>query len=138
MRKISKALKDTGGASSEYQDAILELNSLGNVLQHLAALEPTETTITHVNAIRRMALACQIPLKEFLDRIEKFEKPLGPFTNARFKAVPAKARWAVLTSDELRKLRAVVAGKLASINALLSLSHMYVTAPTDAYISVES
>ena len=78
IRKISKALKKTGGASAEYQDAIIELKGLKHALQHLEALEPTEDNFRHVNAIRGMALACQLPLRDFMTKLEKYESSLGP------------------------------------------------------------
>ena len=79
IRKISKALKETGGASTEYQNAVIELNGLERALQHLEALEPTDDNLSHVNAIRGMALACQMPLRDFMTKLEKYEASMGPW-----------------------------------------------------------
>ncbi|KAF8248008.1 hypothetical protein K440DRAFT_549882 [Wilcoxina mikolae CBS 423.85] len=121
ITKICKALQDTGGAASEYQHVILELRSLERVLIHLAALEPTDENANHVNAIRGMALACQLPLREFLTKLEKYEVSLGPFAarNA-ISGAGRKTKWAVCMSEEVSKLRAIVAAKVLSINLLLS------------------
>ena len=121
MKKITKALKETGGASSEYQAAVVELKGLKHALQHLQALEPTEDNWSHVNAIRGMALACQLPLREFLTKLEKYEPSLGPWADrTSYRGAARKARWAVDFAAEVEKLRALVAAKQISINLLLA------------------
>lgn len=122
IRKISKALKETGGASSEYQDAVIELKGLKHALQHLEALEPTEDNVSHVNAIRGMALACKLPLQDFMTKLEKYESSLGPWVNRKsFQTAGRKARWALSFGQEVEKLRALVAAKQISINLLLAM-----------------
>ena len=121
IRKISKALKQTGGACSEYQNVIIELKSLKHTLQHLEALEPTEDNLSHVNAIRGMALACQLPLRDFMTKLEKYENSLGPWAErSAFRGLTRKARWAVGFTEEVEKLGALVAAKQISINLLLA------------------
>ncbi|KAL9117597.1 MAG: hypothetical protein Q9187_005866, partial [Circinaria calcarea] len=121
IRKISKALKETGGASAEYQDAVIELKGLKHTLQHLEILECSEDNISHVNAIRGMALACQLPLRDFLKKLERYESSLGPWTDrTAFRSAGRKARWAVSFGQEVEKLRALVAAKLININLLLA------------------
>ena len=121
IRKISKALKETGGATAEYQDAIIELKGLKHALQHLEALEPTEDNIRHVNAIRGMALACQLPLRDFMTELEKYETSLGPWSDrTSFRKAGRQTKWAVSFGQEVKKLRALVAAKLMSINLLLA------------------
>ncbi|KAL8986776.1 MAG: hypothetical protein Q9169_008757, partial [Polycauliona sp. 2 TL-2023] len=121
IRKISKALKETGGASSEYQDAVVELSGLKHALQHLEALEPTEDNIGHVNAIRGMALACRLPLQEFMANLEKYEGSLGPWAHrSSLGGFGRKTKWALSFGKEVEKLRAIVAAKQISINLLLA------------------
>ena len=121
IRKISKALKETGGASTEYQNAVIELKGLKRALQHLEALEPTDDNLSHVNAIRGMALACQLPLRDFMTKLEKYEASMGPWeSRSSFGAAGRKAKWAVSFATEVEKLRAVVAAKQLSLNLLLA------------------
>ena len=122
MKKVSKALKETGGAATEYQQVVIELESLKKVLQQLEAFEPTEDNARHVNAIRGMALACQLPLRDFMVKLEKYEASLGPFADRKsFRGVGRKARWATAFSADVEKLRAMVAAKNTSINLLLAM-----------------
>ena len=112
-----------GGASSEYQNVVIELKGLKHALQHLEALEPTnEANISHVNAIRSMALACRIPLQEFMVKLEEYELSLGPWAERHsFRGVRRKTQWAVSFRQEVDKLRAIVAAKQISINLLLAV-----------------
>jgi hypothetical protein len=88
-----KSLQRTGGASSQYQDLLLELDTLYRTLQVLERLEPTEENASHVNAIRGMALACQLLLRDFLSKLEKYEASLGPFsTQHAFQAAGRKTQ----------------------------------------------
>ena len=119
--KIAKALKDTGGAASEYQQVIVELHGLQNVLIRLTAFEPTESNISHVNAIRRMGLACNLPLAEFLAKLERFDSAMAPqAAGLRMREAGRKTQWAVLMAEEVKKIRALISGKVISINLLLA------------------
>lgn len=123
MRSISKALKETGGASTEYQLVIIELKSLENILRHLETLQPTEDNVTHINAIRGMALACQLPLRDFMVKLEKYESTLGPFAdNKSLRAMARKSKWAVVFAQEVERLRAMIAAKNISLNLLLAMN----------------
>ena len=75
--KVANALNDATGASAEYQHVVLELQALQDALSRLASLEPTESNVNHVNAIRGIALACQLLLRDFLSNIERYEKTIG-------------------------------------------------------------
>ncbi|KAL8948158.1 MAG: hypothetical protein Q9222_005635, partial [Ikaeria aurantiellina] len=130
IRKVQKALKDTGGASAEYQHVIIELNGLENVLRQLEALEPNENNVNQVNAIRGMALACQIPLRDFLTKVERYDSSMSPFSKrTSFKAMRHKTVWALSVNEDVTKLRALIAAKVLSINLILatftSLDHRF-------------
>ena len=123
MKKVSKALKEAGGASTEYQLVVIELKSLENILRHLETLQPTENNVTQVNAIRGMALACQLPLRDFMVKLEKYESTLGPFADKKsLRAMARKSKWAVLFAEEVERLRAMVAAKNISLSLLLAMN----------------
>ena len=116
-----------GGASTEYQHAIIELQGLESALQQLEALEPTEDNVNHVNAIRGMALACHLPLRDFMTKLEEYEHALGPHAHRTpLHGVGRKAKWAVSFAAEVERLRALVAAKHISISLLLATQTSYV------------
>ena len=101
---------------------MIELKGLKYVLQHLEALEPTEDNAGHVNAIRGMALACRIPLLEFLGKLEKYESSLGPWrARHTFQEIHRKTQWAILFRKEVDKLRALVVAKQINTKLLLAM-----------------
>jgi len=122
VRKVCKSLKQTGGASTDYQQVVIELKSLKNLLRQLEAWEPTEENASHVNAIRGMALACQMPLRDFLVKLEEYELSLGPSPDPRcFRAAAKKAKWAVKFSADVERFRTMIAAKNTSIALLLMM-----------------
>ena len=126
INKVCKSLRQVGGASNEYQLAIVDLHGLENALQLLGTLEPTEDNINHTNAIRGMSLACRLPLREFLTKLERYEPTLGVSAKrASFRGVGCKAKWAVSFAEEVERLRALVAAKTVSINLLLATYTLY-------------
>ena len=126
VQKVSKALKETGGASTEYQQAVIELNGLTYILKYLERLEPTADNANHVNAIRGMALACQLPLRDFMTKLEKYESSLGPFADRKsYRGFAKKSQWAVSFAGEVDRLRTMVTAKNLSINVLLAVDTSY-------------
>ena len=122
IKKVCKALKASGGASTEYQHTVVELENLIVTLSHLEALQPNEDNVHHVNAIRAMAMACKLPLQDFLAKISRYETSLSPFAaRASLGSAGRKAQWALYLAEETEKLRAWVAAKHISINLLLAM-----------------
>lgn len=122
--KVGKALKDKEGASFEYQHVQLELRALKTTLEHLQSLQPTGSDASHIDAIRGVALACQIPLQDFLQKIAKFEASMGPFSRERrvqFSVFGRKTQWTLFVNSEVAKLRAIIGAKVISINLLLGI-----------------
>src|SRR2546429_8753143 len=78
---VSKALKGVGGASDDYRLLFQELEHLQLVLEQLRDLPPESSpSLSHLNAIKGMALAIQCPLQAFLERLEKYKVALGKGT----------------------------------------------------------
>lgn len=73
VKKTSKTLRRNGGPSTEHQHDNDELKGLKNALRHLERLEPDHENKKYINAVEDMALACQLPLREFLIKLEKYE-----------------------------------------------------------------
>ena len=124
IAKVSRALQTTGGAASDYQQVRIELDSLQRILQHLERLEPYGSNTNHVNAVRAIALACKVPLQNFLDNLEKFESSLGPFASNSLRSSGRKVQYSLFLTKEVDKLRAFVGAKVISINLLLSMRYM--------------
>jgi paraquat-inducible protein B len=123
-----KALKDAGGATSQYEDAASFLTSLKSTLdllkQHLDKL-PNES---HVTAIKNHLREIDAPWADFKSTLEKYEKSLSAeSTKSKTKQAPRKIQWAAKGVDEaVRKLRERVMQPIQAINCALTLSILYV------------
>ncbi len=127
ITKVSKALKDSGGAASEYQDVVQELESLQAILTHLGTLCFKERAGTSpALRLTNLISTCQRPLSDFLDRIARFQASLNAFPHRNFlRTVPRKAQWGVFMGAEIPKLRSVVAAKILQLQLVLQSYSTY-------------
>src|SRR5437762_990911 len=105
IQKICNSLQTAGGASTQYQRVMVELNGLSNVLHQLEKIEPTEDDAGQVNTLRAMVRACELQLSDFLSKLEKYKASLTPFsTSSTLKAAGRKAQWALEMESETEKI----------------------------------
>ena len=123
IARVAKALKESGGAASEYQDVVQELECLQTLLTHLGTVR-FQDVASKKPAVRLTILisACQRPLEGFLERIARFYDSLDA-TSQRglFHKAPRKAQWGAFMGEEIPKLRAIVAAKVMQIQLVLQL-----------------
>ena len=117
----SADLQQNGEATSKYQDLIIELESLERALSRLYTLKPAEHELVHLEAIRAAALACQRPLESFMEKIEKFEKPLGTGKekHSSIKSAARRIQFNVAFEEDVKELRSKLASHKSTINTLL-------------------
>jgi hypothetical protein len=132
VSQVICALREAGGSSFQYQRLRLELDALGLALREADQLVPVEGLEATVEAIKATALSCQLPLREFLQSIVKYDKGLGMGHSAGImKDVLYKVKWVASKKLEATmKLRAEIVGYLGGINLLLGLYQVSVTLPT--------
>ena len=121
--KIIKALRETGGASAECRMVLQDLQNLQQVLQLLQDLRPADGNLSHVNAIRGLAITCLIPLKEFAEKIDRSYGSMASVSSSDhvFRRSSKKVQWTIFAVEEVAKFRSVVAAKVASIGLLLGI-----------------
>ncbi|TVY89992.1 hypothetical protein LAWI1_G005003, partial [Lachnellula willkommii] len=121
IHKITVELQENGEAAPEYQHLLLELEALDRALKQLHTLQPAKHELLQLNAIRAIALSCQLPLQEFLGKISKFEHRLG-VTNARdqrFRGLHRRMQWRLAYKDDVKKLRSKLGSFFTTISLLL-------------------
>ncbi|KAL9094978.1 MAG: hypothetical protein Q9165_002580 [Trypethelium subeluteriae] len=125
INKVRKAVRESGGASTEYVLLMQELQSLQLVLEHLQSLPASsEPSLSHINAVRGMARTIEVPLQAFLDKIDRFRDTLGDGSRSCLKRVMHQAQWATGMQEEVGGLRAAITMKIVSISMLMSISAM--------------
>ena len=95
-------------------------------LDFFETLRPANGSVSHINAVRGMALACRIPLLEFAEKIESYEPALGVGSSrGKFIRGVKKAQWVVLVEEEVAKFRGIIAAKVHNITLLLGAFNRY-------------
>ena len=124
--RISKALKDSGTAAGECRDVLQDLQTLQQLLELLETLRPAAGSVSHINAIRGLALDCRIPLLEFAQKIESYAPALGVGSSKGMVTRGVKkVQWALLVEEEVAKFRGIIAAKVHNITLLLEALNRY-------------
>ena len=117
--KVTKALRDAGGAADEYRSVVQELTLLRSVLDQVQDGGRTGPFKDFAKAQADITLST---LSEFLGTISKFDAALGQQAGSGwYRGAGKKARWALKYAKEVEKLRARVGTQLQVLNALLTL-----------------
>ncbi|KAH7077365.1 hypothetical protein FB567DRAFT_608462, partial [Paraphoma chrysanthemicola] len=120
--EITTSLQSVGGAKSEYQELIREFQSLDAALRHLDRPECDNTTGSQtLVSIKCAALSCRHPLEEFLAKVRKYERSLGPWSqSSTIKTATRKLGWTFGHSDEVKRLQTYLNVHIGTINILLA------------------
>ena len=128
VNKIRIALKDSGGASSTYQEESAFLQTLSATLSHLNVAKTRCLAREQAENLRQLCEQIDKPLRSFLDQTQKvYESRLGSkSSDHNLLSVPYKVRWALSTSKDVKTLRDKIAGPLTSILVILNQQIMSV------------
>lgn len=115
--KVTKALKDAGGASDEYGSLVQELCLLERILKQLHTKHGTGKVSAGITQQTDLTLAT---LSSFLKTISNFDAKLGlQAPSAWHHGTARKAQWAAAYAKEIEKLRVKVGTHLSQLNMLL-------------------
>ncbi|CZR57700.1 uncharacterized protein PAC_07589 [Phialocephala subalpina] len=126
INDVHKALGETGGARDSFKDIYGDLTQLELVLAQLQDGGWAKgCDLGHANAVRGMALTCQVPLKAFLEKLNLYKPMLVKQDAGGFVAfIKGKGRqvgWVLQMQDEVKEFRAAIMGKVAVITLLMSI-----------------
>lgn len=115
ISKIATAIKDTGGASEDYQLVISQYHRLLQVLRELQNPPLRNSTSLSYDLVSEQAFACEKSLEELRARISKFDSALGPSARKGMRHGTArKALWA-LSPPEVSKLYKTFRDQLSAL-----------------------
>ena len=118
---ITSSLSAAGGAKSDYQELLRELESLSKALVHLDQLSSHDGSSITLDSIKYASLSCRHPLEQFLAKIRKYEQSLSLRGKANvFQSTTDKLRWTFSSSDEVKKLQNYLSVHIGMINILLA------------------
>jgi len=118
---ITSSLSAAGGAKSDYQELLRELESLRKALVHIDQLKSHGVSSTTLDSIKYASLSCRHPLEQFLTKVRKHEQSLGLQGKPNvFKSTTDKLRWTFGSSEEVKKLQSYLSVHIGTINILLT------------------
>lgn len=124
FKDVGLALKDSGGAASNFQMALRDLQAISNILLHLKKLKFTHGTLSEANAIRALAYQAQEEVQLFLDKIDKYQKTLGSRAPKGFHhGTLSKLRWAQFVQGQVNGLQLNIHNHMRNISALMGMLH---------------
>jgi hypothetical protein len=122
FKDISFALKDHGGASSDYQKTLQHLTAVHTILLQLERFQSSTGDLPQINAIRGQSQSIQHEVAQFLEKLEKYNATLGGRSRKGFHhGMLSKIKWSQHMIEKGRILRGSVETQLSSIHVLLGL-----------------
>jgi hypothetical protein len=123
--KIGQALKETGGASEDYQESVEFLRCLELTLRNLERLAPLLPGATSAEAIFAQAKRIQLSIDACRERVEKFENSLGPNRKKGiWHGFTCKVEWVVFVAQKAKDLQRDVTLPMSTINTNLAILGM--------------
>jgi hypothetical protein len=118
---ITKSLRDTGGARSEYRELVRELETLKKALEHIDTLQQGCELPATLDSIKYAALSCRQPLEEFLNKIRKYGRSLDIWAKSNIiQSAADKLKWTFGYKEEIKKLQNYLNLHVGVINMLLT------------------
>jgi hypothetical protein len=130
IHKAAQALRRSAGARNQFCQAAADLESLERVLKRVQALGPTTTSPETLAAIQLYAHTCQLPLRQFTQRIKEYERHLSPLHDTGvhvlndIKVGYWKVKWALQIESDVAKLKAAIGPGLTAISLLLQVESL--------------
>jgi hypothetical protein len=120
VAKIAVALKETGGAKSEYQESIEFLFGLEITLQNLQTIAPVLLNQTQKSILQVEIEKIAKPISVFFERVKKLDTALGSDSKkGSWRTAPRKVQWAMQVSKDVKVLRDRISVPIVSLNILL-------------------
>lgn len=127
VHKISTALRETEGASSQYNQTTVQLQCLEGLLRSVQSAHSSDVDSQHLDRLQILGHGCYIPLNNFFNKIRALEPSLGSLSTGgdrivdRAKKTTRKLQWGLRVKKELSELTAAIGPQISAINLQLSL-----------------
>ncbi|PQE17488.1 vegetative cell wall protein [Rutstroemia sp. NJR-2017a WRK4] len=117
---VIDALRESGGASSEYREIVRQLYSLETALLQVKRLEVDPAQHAELVSLQQAAAQCQRTIDDFWKKVQKYQPHLrARGSNSRLKDGWMKIKWTLCRNEDLEKFKADLTGHTASIQVLL-------------------
>ncbi|KAF8858973.1 hypothetical protein BDZ45DRAFT_621579, partial [Acephala macrosclerotiorum] len=132
IKDIIACLQDSGGAASQYQELMRELDGLQKALDKIERLKETPDRMESICSIKAAALNCAYVLRDFRRKLDTYEG-LGPGKRRRSAKNGMKmVRWELSMKDDVQNLRMYLQMHTSSLITRLAIEGLDITAAAAA------
>jgi hypothetical protein len=127
VHKVNTALRETDGASSQYNQSISELQGLEGLLRSVQSAYSVDVDPQQLDKLQLLGHECYIPLNRFFSKMKVLEPSLGNLGTKndriidRTKRAARKVQWGLQVKKELSELTATLGPRINAINMQLLL-----------------
>jgi hypothetical protein len=119
--RVVSALKEEGGAKSQYRKAVESLESLGNVLQELHDLSLQNGDSVFGDSVKLQAHHSVELVSNYVKQISKYDRDLGSKAPpGRMKGSVKKTQWAIQAAGDLDKFQKVITLQLEILKFMIA------------------
>ena len=121
VNKVRVALKDAGGAATDYQAETAFLQTVSLTLKLLDGLQYAPLDVDISTCLSQHCNLVKPALEEFLTSTESFEQSLGvAATKAKVFTAGQRLKWAFLTANKAKHLRRRIGSSLLAIQVAVA------------------
>ena len=134
IARVSKSLKESGGARDDYQQSIQFLSTLETTLTNIAAAGNVVPQTAAAAETVRQTETIVAALAPLLKDARQFETSLGAGSSrSRLSQTSARLKWSFRQAPAVTALQEKVSVPLASVNATISMQILYVNQKARQY-----
>lgn len=122
LAKVGKAVKESGGAGSEYREAVTFLNSVSRTLNGIGDLLQANPNLRWEADLTEQGKILRSAIKAFEQKIEKYNKSLGVDTQRqKARRIPREVQFALFLSDQVKELRTAITQPQLILDVFINL-----------------
>jgi hypothetical protein len=105
--KVGRAIKETGGAASEYQEALSFLTSIEATLRGLETIFASNLNLTLNDELVEQARLLKSAVDDFRKKVDKYDLSLGSDSDrGKVRRIPREVQFAL--SEKIEELRTAI------------------------------
>jgi molecular chaperone DnaK (HSP70) len=120
MVKVGKALKQSGGAASEYQGTVAFLTSVKTTLRGLEVIVTNNSDLTWKDELVEQAGLLKSAVDDFRKQVDKYDLSLGSESERRkARRIPKEIQFAL--SEKIKELRVAITQPQLVLDVFINL-----------------
>lgn len=121
IERIAREIQQYHGAPRHFQTLQVELGFMKTTLSRVLQIQPQSPGETaSIEQMRAIALHCQQPLLDFIEKMRRREPGLSHFrTTGTLAAVGTRLHWSLVSRADVEELRRFLLSEMLALNVLL-------------------